>query len=150
MASELSRCLPYHYSAPMSWQSAGFSQEVPSTFHEHLLSHYLLGQARSNHARELKLLDEHLSNMVIHIYLQTLFAEYDLFVHECTERGIPLTPEMLSEKWTELFAFYYGNELTLDEELTLRTKRLFTKFFELLIGHLICLQDELIFQSKVV
>ena len=23
MASELSRCLPYHYSAPMSWQSAG-------------------------------------------------------------------------------------------------------------------------------
>ena len=55
--------------------------------------------------------------MVIHIYLQTLFAEYDLFVHECTEQGIPLTPEMLSKKWTELFAFYYGNELTLDEEV---------------------------------
>ena len=117
MASELSRYLPYHYSAPISWQSAGFSQEVPSTFHEHLLSHYLLGQARSDHGRELKLLDEHLSNMVIHIYLQTLFAEYDLFVHECAEQRIPLTPEMLSEKWTELFAFYYGNELTLDEEV---------------------------------
>lgn len=111
MESELSRFLPYHYSTLASWQSGGFSLEVPSTFREHLLSHYLLCQARSDPTRELKLLDSKLNNMVMYIYLQTLFAEYDLFIHECVEQGIALTPEMLSQKWTELYATYYGTGL---------------------------------------
>ena len=34
--------------------------------------------------------------------------------------------------------------------LTLRTRYRLAEFFEFLIGHLICLQNELVFQSKVV
>ena len=52
----------------------------------------------------------------------------------------------LKEGWEDEFKDWNNRDLS----LTLRTKRRFTKFFEFLIGHLICLQNELIFQSKVI
>ncbi len=44
------------------------------------------------------------------LFRQTLFAEFELRIHEMVERGEPLTGETLSKLYLELLRQYYGHE----------------------------------------
>lgn len=90
-----------------------FVAEVASTFNEQLLLKYLKEKAKSK--KELAyLIQFQLEGIRATIFRQTMFAEFELKVHELVEKGETLTPNLLNEIYLELNRTYYGPELVLD------------------------------------
>jgi len=85
-----------------------FVAEVASTLNENLLLHHMLGQAKDD-ATRLFLLGSHLDSLRGTLFRQTQFAEFELAIHEKTERGEPLTGEALSELYLKIVREYYGH-----------------------------------------
>jgi oligoendopeptidase F len=86
-----------------------FVSEVASTLNENLLFHHVLDQTKDDRAR-LALLASYLDTMRTTLFRQTLFAEFELRIHEAVERGEPLTGESLSSLYLELLRKYYGHD----------------------------------------
>jgi oligoendopeptidase F len=86
-----------------------FVAEVASTLNEGLLFHYMLDKTTDDETR-LFLLSSYLDQMRGTLFRQTLFAEFELRIHEAVERGEPLTGESLSKLYLELVRKYYGQE----------------------------------------
>jgi oligoendopeptidase F len=86
-----------------------FVAEVASTLNENLLFHHVLGRTQDDRAR-LFLLSSYLDTMRTTLFRQTLFAEFELRMHESVERGEPLTGESLSKLYLELLRKYYGHD----------------------------------------
>ena len=106
MHSDCSRRQPFQTS-----DYAIFVAEVASTFNEELLSQELLQRGIGSPAAQASILNEKLEDFRGTLFRQTMFAEFELFIHERVEHGEPITPKILSEKYTELNRFYYGDEL---------------------------------------
>ena len=85
-----------------------FVAEVASTLNENLLLHYMLDQTKDRDVR-LFLLGSYLDGMRTTLFRQTLFAEFELRIHELAEKGEPITGEKLSEVYLGLLKDYYGN-----------------------------------------
>lgn len=86
-----------------------FVAEVASTLNENLLYQYMLRDAKDDASR-LSLLGNHLELLRTTIYRQTLFAEFELDIHEMAERGESLTGENLTKLYLELVRKYYGHD----------------------------------------
>ena len=86
-----------------------FVAEVASTLNENLLFHHVLDQAQDDRTR-LFLLSSYLDTLRTTLFRQTLFAEFELRIHEMVERGEPLTDEALSKLYLGLLRQYYGHE----------------------------------------
>lgn len=86
-----------------------FVAEVASTLNENLLFHHVLDQTKDDRTR-LFLLASYLDTMRTTLFRQTLFAEFELRIHEAVERGEPLTGEALSKLYLELLRKYYGHD----------------------------------------
>jgi oligoendopeptidase F len=86
-----------------------FVAEVASTLNENLLFHHVLDRTQDDRAR-LFLLSSYLDTMRTTLFRQTLFAEFELRIHESVERGEPLTGESLSKLYLELLRKYYGHD----------------------------------------
>jgi oligoendopeptidase F len=84
-----------------------FIAEVASTFNEALLLHRSLAEAKSDDER-LFLLGSYLENLRGTFFRQTMFAEFELEIHEAAERGEALTGEKLSKMYGELLRRYHG------------------------------------------
>lgn len=93
-----------------------FLAEIASTFNEQLLMEQLLERYTSKQQQAF-LLTEKIEEMRTTIFRQTLFAEFELFIHESVEQNIPLTPALMRDKYMELNRLYYGQELIVDELL---------------------------------
>jgi oligoendopeptidase F len=98
---------------PLSQYSI-FTAEVASTFNEILLHHYLVENISDPQTRQ-SILMEHLDKMKGTIFRQTLFAEFELAIHEKVEKGEPLTGETLTELYGQLLKRYYGHESSVCE-----------------------------------
>ena len=109
---------PYHYS-----DYAIFVAEVASTFNEELLMQTLVEKAKSNEEKAF-LLNEKLEDIRGTLFRQVSFAEFELFIHECAEKRIPLTPHLLKEKYLEITRFYYGPDLVIDPEVAVEWARI--------------------------
>ncbi len=109
---------PFHYS-----QYSIFVAEVASTFHEELLSRYLLSQAKTNEEKAY-LINQKIDDMRGTLVRQTLFAEFELKLHTFAEQGIPITPALLNQEYRQLNAEYYGPDFYLDEELDIEWARI--------------------------
>jgi oligoendopeptidase F len=119
MHSLLSRqTQPYHYS-----DYAIFVAEVASTFNEELLSHTLLQKVQSKEERAF-LLCEMIEDIRSTLFRQTMFAEFELFLHETIEKREPLTPAVLKHKYLELNHLYFGNEVVLDQLIAIEWARI--------------------------
>lgn len=102
---------PYHYADyPI------FVAEVASTFNEELLHDLLLERLKSDEER-LFLITEKLEDLRGTLFRQTMFAEFELFVHTAVENHTPLTPQMLKEQYAELNRAYFGPGVVIDEEI---------------------------------
>ena len=84
-----------------------FVAEVASTLNEDLLFRYMLARTTDKTAK-LSLLGNRLENLRTTLFRQTLFAEFELRMHEIAERGEPLTGEKLTGLYRDLLRKYYG------------------------------------------
>lgn len=88
---------------------ATFVAEVASTLDENLLFHHMLKGAKDQDTR-LFLLGSYLDILRTTLFRQTLFAEFELAIHEMAERGETLTGENLSARYLGLVRTYYGHD----------------------------------------
>ena len=86
-----------------------FVAEVASTLNENLLLHHMLGKAKDDETR-LALLGNHLDGVRGALFRQTQFAEFELAMHERSERGEPLGGEILSDLYLRIVREYYGHD----------------------------------------
>ncbi|MBP1621606.1 MAG: pepF, partial [Acidobacteria bacterium] len=97
-----------------------FVAEVASTFNEALLLDRMLKQATSDDQR-LYYLGSYLEGLRGTFFRQTMFAEFELAIHEAGERGEALTSEKLSAMYGELLRRYHGHDagvLRIDDAYT--------------------------------
>ncbi|MGB7903670.1 MAG: oligoendopeptidase F [Steroidobacteraceae bacterium] len=98
-------------SAKQPYATASYSTfvaEVASTLNENLLLHHVLDRTKDDRTR-LFLLSSYLDSMRTTLFRQTLFAEFELKIHESVERGEPLTADSLDKLYLELLRQYYGH-----------------------------------------
>lgn len=86
-----------------------FVAEVASTLNEDLLFRYMLGHAKDDDER-LALLGAHVDLLRTTLFRQTMFAEFELLIHEAAERGEPLSGEKFNQIYLELVRKYYGHD----------------------------------------
>ena len=90
-----------------------FAAEVASTTNEILLQHFLLSNAKKK--EEKAYLVNYLIDMFRGtLYRQTMFAEFELMMHEHVADGIPLTAEHLSDEYFKLNQLYHGDAVSPD------------------------------------
>lgn len=92
---------------------ATFCAEVASTVNEVLLAHYLLNNAASDTER-LLILQQQIEGIRTTVFRQTMFAEFELTIHEMAEAGKPLTGDSLCETYEKIVRRYYGPEIVMD------------------------------------
>ena len=92
-----------------------FLAEVASTANEVLLSKYMVAHAENDSERAW-LLSELVETIRTTIYRQTLFAEFELRLHELVEAGEPVTAERLNDIYGGLIRDYYGPGYTMDAD----------------------------------
>jgi oligoendopeptidase F len=85
-----------------------FLAEIASTCNENLLMHALLETERDA-TLKLFLLDNYLETLRGTLFRQTLFAEFELAMHERVGQGQSLTPDWLNATYLELTRHYYGH-----------------------------------------
>jgi len=85
-----------------------FLAEVASTLNESLLINHLL-QSTDDPQEKLYLLTHYADDFRTTVFRQTMFAEFEMLIHERAERGESLTPQLLSEIYYDLNRKYYGD-----------------------------------------
>ena len=109
---------PYQYASyPI------FLAEVASTFNEELLMQLLLKRAKSPEEK-IFLLNQKIEDIRATLFRQTMFAEFELLIHENTEKVIPLTPSFLKEEYRKLNTKYFGPKVTIDAEADIEWARI--------------------------
>ncbi|MCH9634598.1 MAG: Oligoendopeptidase F, plasmid [Chlamydiae bacterium] len=99
-----------------------FVAEVASIFNETLLMDYLL-KRQTIEEDQINLLHERIEEMRGTLFRQTLFAEFELHLHECLEANNPLTASMINDYYYQLNQDYYGPHMTLDKEVSIEWAR---------------------------
>lgn len=109
---------PYHYSDyPI------FLAEVASTFNEELLMKLLLERAQSKEQRAY-LINEKIEDIRGTFFRQTMFAEFELWLHSSAEKEIPLTPQLLKNTYSQLNRKYFGDGVVIDPEAEMEWARI--------------------------
>jgi oligoendopeptidase F len=119
MHSLLSRLnQPYIYA-----QYPIFVAEVASTFNEQLLLKHFKEKAKSKQDMAY-LINYEIEGIRGTIFRQTMFAEFELQIHNWAEQGVPLTPTLLKQYYVQLNRDYYGPDIVLDPELEIEWARI--------------------------
>ena len=93
-----------------------FLAEIASTVNELLLSYYMEHHA-STTEEKLAILNERLDTFKGTIYRQTMFAEFELYMHDAVDKGEVLTAEKLCDKYYELNKLYFGDNVVVDNDI---------------------------------
>lgn len=103
-----------------------FVAEVASTLLEALLSHHMLLAARASNDVDLQLylLNQQAERFRTTLYRQTMFAEFELRIHEVVERNEALTADGMSEIYLGINRDYYGAEVNVDEVAAIEWARI--------------------------
>lgn len=100
----------YHYASyPI------FAAEIASTTNELLLYDYLMKKYADDPAMQSTLLVHLIDEVRACIYRQTMFAEFELDIHELREKDVPLTADLLCENYYKLNDKYYGGAVKADD-----------------------------------
>ena len=124
---ELGHAMHYYYACNnqhyVDYGYSIFVAEVASQVNEILLSRYLLDNV-SDKDEKIKLIDDLLQKYKSTIFRQTMFAEFELFLHEYSESGGVLTHQNMSDKYYELNKLYFGNDVIVDELIKYEWERI--------------------------
>ncbi|MCK5378947.1 MAG: oligoendopeptidase F [Acidobacteria bacterium] len=97
-----------------TWRYPPFLAEIASTCNEMLLSNHMIENASSD-AERAWLLSELVESIRTTIFRQTMFADFELQVHELVEQGRPVTADAINGIYRNLVEVYYGPDYTIDE-----------------------------------
>jgi len=100
-----------------------FVAEVASTCNENLLSEYLLNYLDDEKQR-LYVLNHYLEGFRATVFRQTMFAEFEHDIHQKAQIGEPLTADNLTNIYYDLNKKYFGENITVDEEIGLEWARI--------------------------
>lgn len=100
-----------------------FLAEVASTFNEDLLMRLMLDRAKSKDER-IFLINEKIEDIRGTLFRQTMFAEFELLIHEFAEKNIPLTPKLLKDEYYKLNRRYFGDNVIIDDEAAVEWSRI--------------------------
>lgn len=93
------------------WETADYSTftaEMASTINEILLEEYMIANAKTKEEK-LYYLGNALESIRGTLFRQTMFAEFELAIHQAAEKGEPLTGPKLTEMYGELLKRYHGH-----------------------------------------
>lgn len=93
-----------------------FLAEIASTVNELLLSYYMEHHAKDSDEK-LAILNERLDTFKGTVFRQTMFAEFELYMHELVDKNEVLTADKLCDKYYELNKLYFGNNVVVDDEI---------------------------------
>lgn len=108
-----------------------FVAEVASTCNEALLMHYLLENTADEKERKY-LVNHQLESFRGTLFRQTMFAEFEMIVHQRIAEGESLTKEDICRIYHELNVMYYGPDMIVDEEIDyewMRIPHFYTSFY---------------------
>ncbi|WP_026693289.1 oligoendopeptidase F [Peribacillus kribbensis] len=100
-----------------------FVAEVASTCNEALLNDYLL-KTVDDEKKRLYLLNHYLEGFRGTVFRQTMFAEFEHLIHQKAQNGEALTADLLTKEYYELNKKYFGENITIDEEIGLEWSRI--------------------------
>lgn len=92
-----------------------FTAEIASTCNEVLLTHYMLDRAKTKDEK-IFYLGMRLEGLRGTYFRQTMFAEFELKIHELAEAGEGLSGETFSKVYLDLLKRYHGPEFVIDDK----------------------------------
>jgi len=108
-----------------------FLAEVASTLNEALLMHYMLEKS-TDPKEKMYLLTYYADQFRTTVFRQTMFAEFEMIIHEKAEAGESLTPQELSKIYYDLNKRYYGDDMVVDQDIEMEWARIphfYTSFY---------------------
>ena len=100
-----------------------FVAEVASTCNEALLMQHLLKKTSDKRQRAV-LINYFLEQFRTTLYRQTMFAEFELKIHQLAETGETLTAETLCKIYYDLNKLYYGESVVVDKDIEMEWSRI--------------------------
>ncbi len=93
-----------------------FVAEVASTFNEELMMKHFM-ESISDPDEKAYLICQRLDDIRATFFRQTMFAEFELKIHELAEQGTPLTAPLLKQLYHDLNRDYFGDAVVIDDEI---------------------------------
>lgn len=106
-----------------------FLAEIASATNENLLTEYFLSTEKKKEIRAY-ILNHYLDGFKGSVFRQTQFAEFEHFIHQQAEDGIPLTADFLSKNYGTLNERYYGSALSSNLQIKFEWARIPHFYFD--------------------
>ncbi|MFA5447313.1 MAG: oligoendopeptidase F [Sphaerochaeta sp.] len=100
-----------------------FEAEVASTFNEQLVAKYMIENA-TNVQIKANIISKQVDDIVATLYRQTMFAEFEMIIHQKAEEGEPITLALIREVYGDLQRLYFGPEVEFLPETNLEGLRI--------------------------
>lgn len=127
LAHELGHAMHYYYAMKnQNYQDYNYSifvAEVASQVNQILLSKYLIEQTDYKKEKAY-LIDDLIGDFKSTIIRQTMFAEFELKIHELEAKGQALTHEALCNIYYDLNKDYYGKNIVVDDIIKYEWERI--------------------------
>ncbi len=126
LAHELGHSMHSFYSKKQTFINHSypiFLAEIASTVNEILLNNYLYINAKTKEEK-ITYLTEFLDKVRTTLYRQTMFAEFEMLIHDKEKSNVPLTEEELSTTYYELNKLYYGDSVISDDYIRYEWSRI--------------------------
>ena len=114
----------------MCYNYSIFEAETASTFNESLLADYLM--KNSDNDEKAYIISKRLDDIVATLFRQTMFAEFELIIHEKAERREPVTLDTLRNEYRKLLEAYFGHMMIFEDVSDLEGLRIphfYTAFY---------------------
>lgn len=114
----------------MCYNYSIFEAETASTFNESLLADYLM--KISDNDEKAYIIGKRLDDIVATLFRQTMFAEFELIIHEKAERREPVTLDTLRNEYRKLLEAYFGPMMIFEDVSDLEGLRIphfYTAFY---------------------
>ena len=135
MAHELGHAMHSYYSNKkqdyINHDYPIFLAEIASTVNEILLNDYLIKNAKTKEEKILYITD-FLEKIKSTLFRQTMFAEFEMIIHDKEQKGIPLTEKEMSDTYYDLNKLYFGENMYIDKEIRyewMRIPHFYTPFY---------------------
>lgn len=115
--------LTHKYQTPVYGSYPIFLAEVASTFNEELFINHIMSKT-TDKKTQAYLINSRLEEIRATFFRQTMFAEFELMIHNFVEQGIPLTADMLKKEYHKLNELYFGPNVCIDEEIDIEWARI--------------------------
>ncbi len=122
LAHEAGHCMHTYYSDTQPYMTKDypiFLAEIASTVNENILMRGMIAGCDSSteegRTEKAFLINRFLEEFKGTVFRQTMFAEFELKVHELAEQGEPLTGETLCEVYGGLLRDYFGPDVEIDD-----------------------------------